>query len=384
MLFMVVKKILFLAFGLVVLYGIIFLFPRVIKRVTTGGVSQWNEIIDAAFAPYDCPPHEPRTYPPGYYSGPLFDAHIHIPSIPDDSRMFGRPELVGDLRPSLGVNVTVPKMACLFETEETDSVLAFFPVWPELPEQMVEVARRAEENYPNLFLPFIMPPNHDDDPNGAPTVDAATLSDMLAIAPGLFDGYGEIGLYERDGGSRELPPDSALLQDIYPVVRDERLLVYFHLGFGHEDEFDAVLDAYPEITFIFHGDQLIEYGRNGRQDLSRVDKLLTDHPNLRYGVDELYGDDFLIRPEVTKEEFLAHFDDYEPLLEEDLATWKAFIEKHPDQVLWDTDRGGAVLWSLDQEVGLRLTDYARAFIGRLDPAVQEKYAYQNALNLTGE
>ena len=98
-------------------------------------------------------------------------------------------------------------------------------------------------------------------------------------------------------------------------------------------------------------------------------------------MDELYGDVWLLRPETSKEEFLAHFRDYESLLTKDLETWKGFIERHPDQVLWGTDRGAGTPWSLDMEVGEALSRYARAFIGRLDPSVQEKYAYKNAERL---
>jgi len=86
---------------------------------------------------------------------------------------------------------------------------------------------------------------------------------------------------------------------------------------------------------------------------------------------------------VTKEEFLAHFKNKEELLGKDIDTWKEFIEKHPDQVLWGTDRGATVLWSMDLEVSVTLSDYGRAFIGRLDPRVQERFAYKNAEKLIG-
>ena len=59
------------------------------------------------------------------------------------------------------------------------------------------------------------------------------------------------------------------------------------------------------------------------------------------------------------------------------------IEAHPDQFVWGTDRGGIALWTFDLVVGQTLVDYARAFIGRLDPTVQEKFAYKNAERLLG-
>ena len=94
----------------------------------------------------------------------------------------------------------------------------------------------------------------------------------------------------------------------------------------------------------------------------------------------LYGDQYLLNTRETKQSFLAALADFEPLLEKDLAAWKELIEEHPDRFVWGTDRGDAV-WTFDREVGRTLVDYGRAFIGRLDPGVQAKFAYQNAETL---
>ncbi len=61
--------------------------------------------------------------------------------------------------------------------------------------------------------------------------------------------------------------------------------------------------------------------------------------------------------------------------------WKGFIERHPEQVLWGSDRGVSAPWDKDQDIALALNNYTRAFISRLDPAVQEKFAYKNAEKL---
>lgn len=274
---------------------------------------------------------------------------------------------------------------CLFEQEGILGSFAFYPVFLDIQEAHLEFARRATEQYPGLLAPFIMPPESDDQPSGFPTVDAERLSEMLSVNPGLFRGYGEIGLYARGDhggpkGALALPPDSKRLSEIYPVVRQHHLLVYFHLGEGQQEAFERVLTENPDINFIFHGDQLIVY-EDGGQNLEALDEILGRHPNAFYGVDELYGDTWLLRPEVSKEEFLAHFTDYGSLLEKDVATWKIFIERHPNQVLWGTDRGAIAEWSIDSDVGIVLSNYARAFIARLNPAVQEKFAYQNAERL---
>lgn len=335
-----------------------------------------SQRVDDAFRSVDCP-LKPRTFPAGAYIGPMIDAHVHIAPIPDGpvDRTMGPNE-----QPMLGVSTFIDNYICAMDTEGTKAALAFFPVWDPVRQGMLDVAKRTVEQYPDRFIPFIMPPDRDDRPDGFPTVDAATLQKMLDVYPGLFEGYGEIGLYARQNGSPELKPDAPRLVEIYPVIQREKLLVYFHLGQSQKDEYEKILDQYPDVTFIFHGDQLIE-DAGGGDNLTLIDEILSEHPNVRYGIDELYGDVFLLKPGTKKEDFIAHFDNPESLLQKDLKSWQWLIEKHPDQVMWDTDRGWSAPWSLDPEVAIVLNDYSRMFIGRLDPAVQEKLAYKNAERL---
>ncbi|MCR4260779.1 MAG: amidohydrolase [Candidatus Colwellbacteria bacterium] len=337
--------------------------------------------VEAALASKDCKLKEEIELYPNSYQGDLIDTHIHIPSIPDGP--FGGSD---NERPSMGANVGMVDYICMMENENTKMVFAFFPVMEPIIEESVLIVKKTMEKYPERFVPFIMPPERDDKPDGFPTVAAPDLEEMLAVYPKLFRGYGEIGLYERGDhggpkGAPELSPDSERLNKIYPIVRENNLLVYFHLGQGQKEGFEKILSDNPDINFIFHGDQLIPYEEEGRQNLRHIDDILSRHPNAYYGVDELYGDVWILRPDVSKENFLAHFSDYESLLQKDLGTWKNFIERHPNQVLWGTDRGVNVPWSLDSEVGLALTRYTRAFIGRLSLEVREKYAYKNAEKL---
>ncbi len=342
------------------------------------GKTYWEKRVDAGFAPVECP-KQPRIFPAGAYTGPLIDMHVHIASIPDGPP--GSPVNPGGGL-SLGVNTSIEDYICMMDVEGTQKALAFFPAWEPV-RPMLDVVKRTMEKYPDRFIPFIMPPADDGSPAGFPTVDAKTLADMLAVYPGLFQGYGEIGLYGRDGGAPELKPDSQRLTEIYPVARNNKLLVYFHLGQGQKDEFEKVLAANPDVTFIFHGDQLIE-DAGGGDNLALIDEILTKHPNVYYGIDELYGDVWLLRRGISKETFIARLVNPESLLAKDLKSWEWFINKHPDQVIWDTDRGGDARWSLDTDVAIALNDYSRMFIGRLDPAVQEKFAYQNAERLVAE
>jgi predicted TIM-barrel fold metal-dependent hydrolase len=353
--------------------------------VATGDV--WDKRVQKALAPAECPSVSSLFAPDfgtPYYQGPLIDTHFHIPNPPDG------PSILDDMpsssdRPMLGKNVTIADFVCTFKVEGTKKVFAFFPVFPGFEEPLLEIAKGTMERYPDFFVPFVMPPDRDDRPDGFPTVTAEVLKDMLGVYPKLFEGYGEIGLYVRGDhggptGSPALPPDSERLHAIYPVIRENNLIVYFHLGVGQQEAFERVLSENPDINFIWHGDQLIPYDENG-QHLEALDEILSRHPNAHYSVDELYGDVQLLRPDASIKEFFEHFDDYEELLRKDLRTWKAFIERHPDQVMWGTDRGVSTVWSIDSAVGLTLTRYTRTFIAQLDPSVQEKYAYKNAERL---
>src|SRR3989338_8754306 len=344
----------------------------------------WRNRIEAAMAPSSCPEISKPKYPDSYYQGSLIDTHLHIPSIPDWSPEEDNlsPDRVpegrfGDPQALLGWNVKMSEIACTLKREGTHKNFAFFPAYEgEISLYQLEIWNKTMNQYSVLFTPFIMSSGNDDEPDGFPTVDAKTLREMLGLYPGLFNGYGEIGLYERENnGAPELPPDSKMLLDIYPVVREHNLVVYFHLGEGPKDNFEKILKQNPDISFIWHGDQL---------STDEVGQILSKYPNAYYGIDEFFGGEreiFELYVGESKEEYLETVNrKFDKVIQQAVSHWKSLIEEYPDQVSWGTDRGDAV-WNYDLEVGQMQVKLARAFIGKLDPAVQEKFAYKNAENL---
>jgi predicted TIM-barrel fold metal-dependent hydrolase len=195
-------------------------------------------------------------------------------------------------------------------------------VFPNIEGQLLDLAYRIIEEHADVFVPFIMPPGRND---AEPTVDAATLDEMVSTYPGLFLGYGELGFYAIEGRrDTDFPPDAEVFQEIYPVVREHGLIVYLHPGDGQRDHLANALAKNPDITFIVHGDQIE----------NDIGDLMDRFPNIYYTVDANYGDQYLLRPEETIESFFAATNDYGP-----------------------------------------------AFIGGLDPDVQERFAYRNAARL---
>lgn len=299
--------------------------------------------------------------PEPHYSGKMIDSHFHIPAIRD----------TGSGQPRLGRDITLADMDCLFRYEGTSRAFAFFPVYQNVSyHRFLEAAQRAEQRYPNRFVRFLMPPGDDDIP---PSIPASTVKEIMTGYEDIFQGYGEIGLYSLSNGRKasEYPPNAKIFRKIYEqIVRKHNLIVYLHPGDGHADNLDKVLSRYPDINFVVHGDQIQPY----------IDELMTEHANVYFTVNDLYGDQYLLRADGTKQDFLDGLADWDPLLEKDVNDWKAMIEAHPNQFMWGTDRGDA-LWTFDHDVGKILADYGRAFIGQLDEDVQEKFAYKNALRV---
>lgn len=339
----------------------------------------WETRVDRAIGSEPCEA-QPHRLDPTLYTGPLIDTHLHIPHPPDSRPLaaeldnpyleVANLEIYNPQFPSLGVNVSIAEIACTLQNEGTSGAIAFFPVFQPTLGPSLEVVRRTMEQYPDLLFPFISPLGRQ---GGVPTVRNDDLVRTLAVHPGLFDGYGEIALYD-DASSvsatdADNPPDSELFEGIFATATRERLAVYMHPGHEQFDSFDRVLAAFPDVNFIVHGEQIE----------NEITDLMARHRNVYFTVNDLYGDQYLLHPGENPKSFLNAISDTEKLLARDLARWKEPIETYPDQFFWGTDRGGVAVWTFDLEVGRALSDYGRAFISRLDPEVQEKFAYRNAL-----
>ena len=136
----------------------------------------WEKRVERGLGtePCDLTPYE---LDPGHYTGPLFDTHLHIPSIPDARPIeeeLSSPFLdVANLEnfnyafPQLGVNITIAEIACTLEYERTGGAISFFPVFQQTLDPSLAVVNRSMEMYPDLFFPFINALGRDE---GVPTV----------------------------------------------------------------------------------------------------------------------------------------------------------------------------------------------------------------------
>ncbi|MCL4354484.1 amidohydrolase family protein, partial [Patescibacteria group bacterium] len=253
---------------------------------------------------------------------------------------------------------------CHFDEEKTESAVAFytsstFPFLPDFFYQNKKMANAANlkqqvGNRLHLFLE-------------TPGFDAAKVDALLAANPGIFDGFGEIALYNP--GSPK--PDDPSLMAIYKVADKYHIPVMFHPDMNEVPNVINVLKTYPNVKFMVHGYQL-------SSDMTALDKLMADYPNIYFSIDSAtlyaYQGGLVID---TENQFVSDFKrDFNKNINEQLSIWQPLMEKYPTRFMWGTDR--FVGWHYSEQISQLYEEFARAFIARLPKDLQEKYAYQNA------
>ena len=302
-----------------------------------------------------------------YYTGPLIDAHLHMPFTFDVPKaLYAQADYEGAV---LEKDVAAGSIMCVFDKTGVKSAIGFYVIPSLLKGQAVVQIKQIEKKFAGRITPFIMPAHVS-----ALNVQPADVESVLNANPGLFKGYGEIGMYKDV--YKGTSPDDASLLPFYDIADKYGLVVMMHPDDGQRQAIEKILQDYPNVRFLFHGHEMRPYAA----------EIVAKYPNAYYSIDadlndipdehesaNLYGDK-------TKEEFVVKFKrDYETILATAITNWKGPIEKNPDKFLWGTDR--AYVMHFDADVAALLDEIARAFIGQLDPVVQEKYAYKNAERL---
>ena len=304
-----------------------------------------------------------------YYTGPLIDAHLHMPFTFDVPKaLYAQADYDGAV---LEKDVAAGSIMCVFDKTGVQSAIGFYVIPSLLKGQAVVQIKQIEEKFPGRITPFIMPAHVS-----ALNVQPADVESVLKANPGLFKGIGEIAMYKP--AYKGTSPDDISFRAFYDIAASHGLTVMIHLDNGQREAIEKILQDYPGVNFLFHGHEMRSY----------VAEIVAKYPNAYYSIDgdlndipdehesaNLYGDK-------TKEEFVVKFKrDYETILATAITNWKGPIEKNPTKFLWGTDRGYTM--HFDAEVGGLLDEISRSFIGQLDPAVQEKFAYKNAERLIG-
>lgn len=300
-----------------------------------------------------------------YYSGPLFDDHFHMP------QMFKIPD--HPQAPVLNQDISGRDVICLFDKDKIKGAIAFYGIPVHLKDQSLKSAREIEGQYPGVLSHFIELVSFPGYPVVPDQVDQ-----ILSSNKGLFKGYGEFSLYLPHYNG--VMPNDPKMKELYKIAQNYHLVVMMHPVESQQKAVEEMLGEFPNVKFLFHAFERLSWVN------TFFDTDLDKYPNAYYSIDiDIFGEDTTGRPILdccqNKEDFISKFKtSWQASLDKKVAFWKSKIEKHPDRFLWGTDRG-AYLWHYDPEIAALLEEYSRAFIGQLDPAVQEKYAHKNAESL---
>lgn len=299
-----------------------------------------------------------------YYSGVLIDSHVHFPT---SSKIVSSVAKQNGLElPSLEGDLAAENLICIFDSEGITKTFAFHLTSQFAESSAISTAKEIEKVYPKKLVHFLMPP-----PVKSLNVSSAGIKDILEENKDLFKGFGEVALYMD--GFEGMRPNDQPLKEIYKLADEHKLVVMVHPEDNLKDGVEEILREFPNVTFFFHGGKHQEW----------IINLMPKYKNFYYSVDGdlvgLYGykkgQEF--KRHSSKEEFLSYLkSDFDSLLDQAVKDWKARIEAYPDRLTWGTDRWYS--WHFDPEVGGLIEEFGRSFIGRLDPQVQEKFAYKNA------
>ncbi|MBI2047765.1 MAG: amidohydrolase family protein [Parcubacteria group bacterium] len=308
-----------------------------------------------------------------YYTGPLIDSHVHMPvssgivSSVAEKLGFKSP-LFGGFTFGSGEKLTLDYTACLFKREGTKGVFGFFLATKFSSGAEIKTMKKAASAYKDLFVPFWMPAPY-------PYLRANTtiLKDMVEKNKNLIKGIGELKIFD---GSKF---DNSHFTELFAIAEEYNLIVMSHPDETDVATVEKIIKDHPKISFLIHGHESADVIM-----VNWVMEMMRKYNNVYYTMDtiqKIFGwkKEHQFAPP-NRDEYLLHLrGEFDALLTEGVSGWKHAIETYPDRFLWGTDRWNG--WMFDREVGGLTVELYRAFIGKLAPGVQEKYAYKNAERL---
>ena len=353
-----------------------------IARFTNEGTDNWENLktflldLDALPSPIRFPTAKER------YKGPLFDAHAHLVGTKDREHNAAQDNRV-HINPQ-----TAEKFFAIMDKENIIGLIGFLPVEHDYfvgndefnrpyQDQTLAVVNRCD----NKLIPFLHPQSLTGIP---PKTDSHNLLKLIDQNfrgnPIPFRGIGEIhsGGILTDSYADMRLVDPAMLE-LYDYAADNDLIVMIHPELSHIADVHGALDHNLKTIFLLHG--MVDTSESIAEEL---ETLFQEHENLYFSVDaNLIPEYGLHNSQVkNKEHFLANLHSkgmYYRLLASALVTWKPIMEAYPTRIMWGTDL--IYSWNFEPDVMHEIARFSRDFIAGLDPEVQERFAYRNAIEM---
>ncbi|MGA2671210.1 MAG: amidohydrolase family protein [Dehalococcoidia bacterium] len=328
--------------------------------------------------PETTPPPTPTPTPTatGPYAGPLFDAHIHLYDM-----YSGTPAQLSSMKLKSAAD-----LLNYLDRNNVIGAIGFYTVWLNESSNWLSTAGPIIGGSKSRVIPLLQPSPWSDFASGRFN---ETLLRQYLQTQGLFQGVGEIGLEKPE--LQTVKFDSSQMQTVFQVVNEKKGVVMIHPNNGSGvrptdlAEIEPAIIKYPDTIFLFHN--TFSY--------NVVASLMDKYPNVYYSWDFAGsfwqgGGDLLYPADANSNNaasFLATVNqiglDY--IVQQNLKYLAPKIQRYPDRILWGTDFGGDATssWHFENSVTDMVVKISRELIGRLPADVQDKYAYQNALNVFG-
>lgn len=318
------------------------------------------------------------------YKGPLFDAHLHLVGTKDrehnaaeDNRIHINPE-------------TAEGFFATLARENVIGLIGFLPVEHEhfvgndefnrpYQEQTLSVVNRCD----NILIPFLTPSSLIGIPRKADSHKLLKLIDEnYKRNPIPFRGIGEIhtGYPQTDSYAGMRLVDPAMLE-LYDYAAGNDLIVMIHPELSDIEDLYRALRHNTNTTFLLHG--LVDSVETIEEEL---ETFFREHQNVYFSIDaNLIAEYGLQHDRIkNKQQFIENLHSermYYRLLASALVYFKPIVEAYPTRMMWGTDL--IYSWNFEPGVIHELTQFARDFIAGLDAEVQERFAYQNAIEMLG-
>ncbi len=223
----------------------------------------------------------------------------------------------------------------------------------------------AADQWPGRIVPFVsVSPEHREYREAWEEDDAAiaAIADSLLSGGGFF-GIGEISVshFPAPGfPEADFNPNGKAMHGIFEVARRHGVPVSVHSEVTRLREFEALLDAFPDVQVIWaHG---------GYTPLFLADRILKRHSNLTYELSARTWRNHPRSPDYT-------------VLADGQRVWQGWldlIESMPDRFLVGTDASLRSSASDREKI-----ESVQHFLSQLSDSARSKVAYENLTRLLG-
>ena len=325
------------------------------------------------------------------YNGPLFDAHLHLVGSKDIKNTFAYDDRL---------HINTVRAEAIFDTLERENIIGVIGFLPLIHEYFVnddsfndayiDETLAVIERPDNKITPFIHPRSHIGIPprnHGDKLLDF--LEENIKESGISFKGIGEIHTsYPQTDSYESMRMVDQVMLDLYDYAAKNNLIVMIHPESEDIDDLHVALSHNPNTIFLIHGiidsGGIMDSGAGGESISEPLDSLFEKHRNAYFSVDAalMLGYSLMDACMYDKDQFMATLGSdvlYKGLLSDSVDFWKPVIEKHPSRIMWGTDL--FYWWHYEPDVIQEIVGFGRDFIAHLDPAVQEGFAYRNALDM---